>query len=74
MLAPLRAPGVTLVTVVPGASVLGDAALLRFAIATLVARCEAAALEHGRIPEVTVRVEEAPTACTSRSPGAAGPR
>ena len=59
VIAPLEAPGVSLVAE-SGASVFGDAPLLRFALATLVRQCEAAALEHGRIPEVTVRVEEAP--------------
>ena len=58
VIAPLEAPGVSLVAEA-GASVFGDAALLRFALATLVRQCEAAALEHGRIPEVSVRVEEA---------------
>jgi signal recognition particle receptor subunit beta len=57
VIAPLEAPGVSLVAE-SGASVFGDAALLRFALATLVRQCEAAALEHGRIPEVGVRVEE----------------
>jgi hypothetical protein len=57
VIAPLEAPGVSLVAEV-GASVFGDAALLRFALATLVRQCEAAALELGRIPEVGVRVEE----------------
>ena len=58
VIAPLEAPGVSLVAEA-GASVFGDAALLRFALATLVRQCEAAALEHGRIPEVGVRVEQA---------------
>jgi hypothetical protein len=54
VLAPLRVPGVT-VTVVPGTPpVLGDAALLRYAVATLVARCEAAALERSMIPVIGV--------------------
>ena len=54
MLAPLRVPGVT-VTVVPGTpTVVGDPALLRFAVATLVARCEAAALERSMIPVIGV--------------------
>ncbi len=54
VLAPLRVPGVT-VTVVPGTpAVVGDAALLRFAVATLVARCEAAALERSMIPVIGV--------------------
>ena len=54
VLAPLRVPGVT-VTVVPGTpAVVGDPALLRFAVATLVARCEAAALERSMIPVIGV--------------------
>jgi hypothetical protein len=54
VLAPLRVPGVT-VTVVPGTPpVVGDPALLRFAVATLVARCEAAALERSMIPVIGV--------------------
>jgi hypothetical protein len=52
VLAPLKVPGVT-VTVVPGTPpVLGDASLLRYAVATLVARCEAAALERSMIPVI----------------------
>ena len=51
---PLKAPGVV-VAVHPGTPpLLGDAPLLRFAIATLVHRCEAAALEAGRSPRVVV--------------------
>lgn len=51
---PLRVPGVT-VTVAPGTPpVHGDAALLRYAVATLVARCEAAALERSTIPVIGV--------------------
>jgi hypothetical protein len=54
VLAPLRVPGVT-ITVVPGTpAVVGDPALLRFAVATLVARCEAAALERSMIPVIGV--------------------
>jgi signal recognition particle receptor subunit beta len=54
VLAPLRVSGVT-VTVVPGTPrVIGDPALLRFAIATLVARCEAAALERSMIPAIGI--------------------
>jgi signal recognition particle receptor subunit beta len=54
VLAPLRVPGVT-VTVVPGTPpVHGDASLLRYAVATLVARCEAAALERSMIPVIGV--------------------
>ncbi len=54
VLAPLRVPGVT-VTVKPGTpSVQGDASLLRYAVATLVARCEAAALQRSMIPVIGV--------------------
>jgi hypothetical protein len=54
VLAPLRVPGVT-VTVVPGTPpVKGDASLLRYAVGTLVARCEAAALERSMIPVIGV--------------------
>ena len=54
MLSPLRVPGVT-VTIVQGTPpVTGDPALLRFAVATLVSRCEAAALERAMIPVIGV--------------------
>ncbi len=54
-LGPLQAPGVSL-EVPPGVpEVLGDAPLLRFALATLVGQCEADALERGRVPEVVIR-------------------
>ncbi len=54
MLAPLRVPGVT-VTVVPGTPpVAGDGSLLRYAVATLVSRCESAALERSMIPVIGV--------------------
>jgi signal recognition particle receptor subunit beta len=54
VLAPLRVPGVT-VTVVPGTPpIQGDASLLRYAVATLVSRCEAAALERSIIPVIGV--------------------
>jgi signal recognition particle receptor subunit beta len=57
-LAPLRVPGITVDAPSPTTAVLGDAALLRFAFATLVRQCEADALERGRVPEVAVAVEE----------------
>jgi signal recognition particle receptor subunit beta len=60
VIAPLEAPGVAL-EAPAGAWFLGDAPLLRFALATLVRQCEADALEHGRIPEVTIRVNESAT-------------
>jgi hypothetical protein len=54
VLAPLRVPGVT-VTVAPGTPpIAGDASLLRFAVATLVARCESLALERSTIPVIGV--------------------
>jgi hypothetical protein len=54
VLAPLRVPGVT-VTVVEGTpAVTGDPTLLRFAVATLMARCEAAALERSMIPVIGI--------------------
>jgi len=54
VLAPLHVPGVT-VTVVPGTPpVTGDPTLLRFAVATLISRCEAAALERAMIPVIGV--------------------
>jgi hypothetical protein len=68
VIAPLDAPGVSLVAE-GGASVFGDAPLLRFALATLVRQCEAAALEHGRIPEVSIRVEEDPSGVQIRIAG-----
>jgi signal recognition particle receptor subunit beta len=54
VLSPLRVPGVT-VTVAEGTPpVSGDASLLRYAVATLVGRCEAAALERSMIPAIGV--------------------
>ena len=54
VLAPLRVRGVT-VTVVPTTPpVSGDASLLRYAVATLVARCEAVALERSTVPVIGV--------------------
>ena len=54
VLAPMRVPGVT-VTIAEGTpNVTGDPALLRFGIATLIARCEAAALERSMIPVIGV--------------------
>jgi signal recognition particle receptor subunit beta len=54
VLAPLRVPGVT-VTVVEGTPPIhGDASLLRYAVATLISRCEAAALERSMIPVIGV--------------------
>jgi signal recognition particle receptor subunit beta len=54
VLAPLQVPGVT-VTVMPGTPhVQGDASLLRYAVATLIARCEAVALERSVTPLIGV--------------------
>jgi hypothetical protein len=58
VLSPLAGSGVSLETSAPGAAVLGDAPLLRFALASIIRQCEADALEKGQIPEVSVRVEE----------------
>jgi hypothetical protein len=60
VLAPLRVPGISLDVPSTTASVVGDAALLRFTFATLVRQCETDALERGQIPEVSVSVEETP--------------
>ena len=55
LLVPLRAPGVR-VEVEPGTpAIQGDAALLRFAVTTLIHRCEAAALDRGETPVIRVR-------------------
>jgi signal recognition particle receptor subunit beta len=54
VLAPARVPGVT-VTIVPGTPpVEGDASLLRYAVTTLVSRCEAVALERATAPVIGV--------------------
>jgi signal recognition particle receptor subunit beta len=58
VLAPLRVPGILIDLRSPYATVVGDAALLRFTFATLVHQCETDALERGRIPEVSLTVEE----------------
>jgi signal recognition particle receptor subunit beta len=54
VLAPMRVPGVTVTVVAGTPPVLGDTSLLRYAVATLVARCEAAALERAMIPVIGV--------------------
>ena len=69
VLGPLRVPGISVDAPSPTASVLGDAALLRFAFASLVRQCETDALERGQIPEVSVRVEEKPGAVHVRITG-----
>ena len=58
VLSPLRVPGIVLDLRSPAATVVGDAALLRFTFATLVRQCETDALERNRIPEVSLTVEE----------------
>jgi signal recognition particle receptor subunit beta len=58
VVAPLVAPGVSLESDPGSLAVIGDAPLLRFAFATLVRQCEADAIEHGRVPEVSIRVDE----------------
>jgi signal recognition particle receptor subunit beta len=55
VLGPLRLPGVALDLTAGTAPVLGDAPLLRFALATLVHVCEAASLERGQVPEIAIR-------------------
>ena len=55
LLAPLRAPGVT-IKVAPGTPpIQGDAALLRFALTTLIHLCEAAALDRDETPAIRVQ-------------------
>jgi mutual gliding-motility protein MglA len=55
VLAPLRVPGVA-VELPPGTiAVLGDAPLIRFALASLVHLCEADVLARGQAPEIVVR-------------------
>jgi hypothetical protein len=58
VLSPLRVPGIVLDLRSPEATVVGDAALLRFTFATLVRQCETDALERNRMPEVPLTVEE----------------
>jgi signal recognition particle receptor subunit beta len=59
VLGPLVAHGIQLM-VEESLFVQGDAPLLRFALATLVRQCEADAIERGRVPEVTIRVDSTP--------------
>jgi signal recognition particle receptor subunit beta len=54
VLAPMRVPGVTVTVVAGTPAIHGDASLLRYAVATLVARCEAAALEKSLTPVIGV--------------------
>jgi signal recognition particle receptor subunit beta len=53
---PLKVSGVSVALDSPALSVVGDAPLLRFALASLVRQCETDALERGQVPEVSVRV------------------
>jgi signal recognition particle receptor subunit beta/GAF domain-containing protein len=55
LLAPLEAPGVSIEVDAGTQGVNGDAALLRFALTTLIHRCEAAALDRDERPEIRVR-------------------
>ena len=55
LLAPLRAPGVKIRVAAGTPPIQGDPALLRFALTTLVHRCEAAALDRGEAPEIRVQ-------------------
>ena len=54
VLAPLHAPGIAIALDAGTPAVVGDAPLLRFALATLLQRCQAAALERGRRPLIAV--------------------
>jgi signal recognition particle receptor subunit beta len=69
VLGPLRVPGILVDVPSPTTTVPGDAALLRFAFASLVRQCETDALERGQIPEVSVRVEEKEGAVNVRITG-----
>jgi hypothetical protein len=51
----LRAPGVTIEVEAGTPAMAGDAALLRFALTTLIHRCEAAALDRGETPDIRLR-------------------
>ena len=55
LLAPLQAPGVQVRVEAGTPRIEGDAALLRFALTTLIHRCEAAALDRGETPEIRMR-------------------
>jgi hypothetical protein len=54
LLAPLRAPGVTVTIQSNAPPVVGDAPLLRFAVATLIYRCEVSTLEQSIAPIIGV--------------------
>jgi mutual gliding-motility protein MglA len=83
VLAPLNGSGVTVELPSETIMVLGDAPLIRFALASLVHLCETEARERGQVPEITVLAgREGGQACvrvgsTSRAPlltpGRAGP-
>ena len=55
LLAPLRAPGVKVRVAPETPAIQGDPALLRFALTTLIHRCEAAALDRDETPEIRVQ-------------------
>jgi hypothetical protein len=55
LVSPLRAPGVLVEVEAGTPAIQGDAALLRFAVTTLIHRCEAASLDRGEMPEIRVR-------------------
>jgi len=57
LLAPLRAPGVTVEVAEGTPAIKGDAALLRFALTTLIQHCEAAALDRDETPHIRVRAQ-----------------
>ena len=56
-LGPLQAPGVTVTVSTETLEARGDAALLRFAVATLMHQCEADAIERGHSPVIKVRAQ-----------------
>jgi signal recognition particle receptor subunit beta len=55
LVAPLRAAGVTVEVAPNTPAIKGDAALLRFALTTLIHHCEAAALDRHETPEIRLR-------------------
>ena len=57
LLAPLRASGVTVEVDPKTPPIKGDAALLRFALTTLIHHCEAAALDRHETPDIRLRAQ-----------------
>jgi hypothetical protein len=55
VLAPLKVPGITLDLPPQGMTILGDAPLIRFALASLVHLCETEQLERNQAPEIVIR-------------------